>query len=75
MSPLFGPAELDRDVTPVYIGTFDPLPGDLEDLANRAADGRLRIEVGARYPLDDAVRAVADFAGTHIRGKVVVTVP
>ncbi|MFJ1705050.1 NADP-dependent oxidoreductase [Kitasatospora sp. NPDC088346] len=75
VSPLYGPAELDRDVTPVYIGTFDPLPGDLERLANQAADGGLRIEIGARYPFDEAVRAVADFAGTHIRGKVVVTLP
>ncbi|WP_354637549.1 NADP-dependent oxidoreductase [Kitasatospora camelliae] len=75
VSPLFGPAALDRGVTPVYIGSFDPEPGDLEDLARRAADGSLRVEIGARYPFTDAVRAVADFAGKHIRGKVVVTVP
>ncbi|MER8186026.1 NADP-dependent oxidoreductase [Kitasatospora sp. NPDC094015] len=75
VSPLFGPEQLGGDVTPVYIGTFDPAPGDLEDLAARAADGRLRIEVGARYPFERAAQAVADFAGTHIRGKVVVTVP
>ncbi|WP_371477339.1 NADP-dependent oxidoreductase [Kitasatospora sp. NBC_00315] len=73
VSPLFGPAELDGDVTPVYIGSFEPRPGDLEDLAERAADGRLQVEIGARYPFTDAPRAVADFAGRHIRGKVVVT--
>ncbi|MEU9128858.1 NADP-dependent oxidoreductase [Kitasatospora sp. NPDC048540] len=75
VSPLFGPQTLDRDVTPVYIGSFVPEPGDLDDLAARAADGRLRVEIGARYPFADAARAVADFAGTHIRGKVVITVP
>ncbi|MFF3624791.1 zinc-binding alcohol dehydrogenase family protein [Streptomyces sp. NPDC002467] len=74
VSPLFGPGELDRGVTPFYIGSFVPEPGDLEDLAGRAADGGLRVEIGARYPFDDAVQAVADFAGKHIRGKVVVTV-
>ncbi|MFJ8017314.1 zinc-binding alcohol dehydrogenase family protein [Streptomyces sp. NPDC096339] len=74
VSPLFGPGELDRGVTPVYIGSFAPEPGDLEDLANRAADGGLRVEIGARYAFGDAVRAVADFAGKHIRGKVVITV-
>ncbi|MFI6444219.1 NADP-dependent oxidoreductase [Kitasatospora sp. NPDC050543] len=72
VSPLFGPSGFDRDVTGVYIGSFVPEPGDLEDLASRAADGRLRVEIGARYRFDDAVRAVADFAGKHIRGKVVV---
>ncbi|GGV42900.1 NADPH:quinone reductase [Kitasatospora herbaricolor] len=74
VSPLFGPAELEREVTPVYIGSFDPAPGDLEDLAHRAADGRLRVELGARYPFDRAVDAVADFAGKHTRGKIVITV-
>ncbi|MFI2347852.1 zinc-binding dehydrogenase [Streptomyces sp. NPDC019443] len=49
-------------------------PG-LEDLAARAADGRLRVEIGARYSLEDAVQAVADFAGKHIRGKVVIEIP
>ncbi|MFI8500636.1 NADP-dependent oxidoreductase [Streptomyces sp. NPDC085524] len=75
VSPLFGPGELDRDVTPVYIGSFNPEPGDLEGLASRAADGSLHVEIGARYAFDDAVQAVADFAGKHIRGKVVITVP
>jgi NADPH:quinone reductase-like Zn-dependent oxidoreductase len=75
VSPLFGPADLGRDVSGVYIGSFVAEPGDLQVLADRAATGALRIEVGASYPLDDAVTAVADFAGKHLRGKVVVTVP
>ncbi|WP_326647759.1 MULTISPECIES: NADP-dependent oxidoreductase [unclassified Streptomyces] len=73
VSPLFGPDDLGRDVSPVYIGSFQAEPGDLEDLAARAADGRLRVEIGARYAFDDAVQAVVDFAGKHIRGKVVIT--
>ncbi|WP_042415343.1 NADP-dependent oxidoreductase [Streptacidiphilus anmyonensis] len=75
VSPLFGPQDFGRGATGVYIGTFTAEPGDLEDLAARAADGRLRVEVGATYPFTDAPQAVSDFAGKHIRGKVVITVP
>ncbi|MDH6131493.1 NADPH2:quinone reductase [Kitasatospora sp. MAA4] len=75
VSPLFGPDDLGREVSGVYIGGFTSEPGDLEKLAARAAEGTLRVEIGASYPLADAARAVADFAGKHIRGKVVVTVP
>jgi len=75
VSPLFGPEDLGRGVTGVYIGSFTAEPGDLEDLAARAADGRLQVEVGATYSLADAPQAVADFASKHIRGKVVITVP
>lgn len=75
VSPLYGPDDLGGDVSAVYIGSFQAEPGDLEDLAARAADGRLRVEIGARYSLDDAVQAVADFAGKHIRGKVVIGIP
>lgn len=75
VSPLVGPEGFERDVSGVYIGTFTAEPGDLEALAARAAEGTLRVEVGATYPFADAVRAVSDFAGKHIRGKVVVTVP
>ncbi|WP_425559945.1 zinc-binding dehydrogenase [Kitasatospora paranensis] len=47
----------------------------MEDLAARAADGRLRVEIGATYPFAEAPQAVSDFAGKHIRGKVVITGP
>ncbi|WP_373686418.1 zinc-binding dehydrogenase [Streptomyces lunaelactis] len=73
MSPLFGPGDLGRGVSPVYIGPFQAEPGDLADLAARAADGRLRVEIGARFGFENAVQAVVDFAGRHIRGKVVIT--
>ncbi|MFC6600278.1 NADP-dependent oxidoreductase [Kitasatospora paranensis] len=75
VSPLFGPQDLGRGVTGAYIGSFTAEPGDLEDLAARAADGRLRVEIGATYPFAEAPQAVSDFAGKHIRGKVVITGP
>jgi NADPH:quinone reductase-like Zn-dependent oxidoreductase len=73
VSPLGGPSRFDRDVMAVYIGTMTPQLGDLDDLAAMALRG-LRIEIGATYPLDDAVRAVIDFTTRHTRGKVVVTI-
>ncbi|WNO70546.1 NADP-dependent oxidoreductase [Streptomyces sp. AM8-1-1] len=75
VSPLYGPADLGRDVESVYIGSFQAQPGELDDLAARAADGRLQVEIGARYPFANAAQAVNDFATQHIRGKVVVTFP
>lgn len=72
VSPLGGPAELERGVTGTYI-RMTPQLGDLDDLAAMVARG-LRIEVGATYPLDEAVQAAVDFATRHIRGKVVITV-
>ncbi|MGI5404599.1 zinc-binding dehydrogenase [Streptomyces sp. CA-135486] len=56
------------------IGSFQAEPGDLEDLGARAADGRLRVEIGGRYAFEDAAQAVLDFAQKHIRGKVLITV-
>ncbi len=44
-------------------------PGDLADLATR-----LPLVPARQYPLQEAVRAYADLAGTHVRGKLVVTV-
>lgn len=58
-----------------YIGSFTAEPGDLQSLADQAASGALKIEIGASYPFDDAVQAVSDFAGKHLRGKVVITLP
>jgi len=75
VSPLFGPADLGRGVSGVYIGSFRAEPGDLQSLADRAASGELQVEIGASYPFADAVQAVSDFAGKHLRGKVVITIP
>jgi len=72
VSPLNGPVDLGRDVTGTYIGSFTAAPGDLQGLADRAASGALKIEIGATYPFDDAVQGVSDFAGKHLRGKVII---
>ena len=72
VSPLGGPAAFERDVTAVYTGTRTP-DGRLADLAAQAADGRLRVEISARYPFADAPQALADYAHGHFPGKVVVT--
>ena len=52
-------------------------PGDLADLAQRAADGELRIEVAAEYELAQAAQAMADLMdhAKHTRGKLVVRIP
>jgi NADPH:quinone reductase len=51
--------------------------GDLEDLARRAADGTLRVEIGQSYDLSQAAQALADLVDPtkHTRGKLVVRVP
>lgn len=46
----------------------------LGELARLAADGTLRVVVGARVPLHEAPRALDLVAGGHVRGKVVLTV-
>lgn len=52
-------------------------PGDLDDLADRAARGHLRVEVGRAYPFEEAAQALADLGdrSKHTRGKLVVTGP
>jgi NADPH:quinone reductase-like Zn-dependent oxidoreductase len=72
ISPRGGPPAFDRDVTATYAGTTTP-QGRLEELAARAADGRLRAEIGANYAFADARQALIDFATQHVRGKVTVT--
>jgi NADPH:quinone reductase-like Zn-dependent oxidoreductase len=72
VSPLGGPPAFDRGVTATYTGTTTP-PGRLDDLAARAADGRLQVEISANYAFADSRQALIDFAGRHFRGKVTIT--
>ena len=73
VSTLFGPEELDRGVTPVYV-RMTAEEGNLQRQADRVADGRLTVDVVATYVFADAAKALADFAaGKHTRGKVVIT--
>jgi NADPH:quinone reductase-like Zn-dependent oxidoreductase len=79
-SPLGGPEDIDlgpsgprpaHRIRASYV-SLTLLPGDLEDLASRAASGELRIEVSRVYPFADAIQAFSDFAAAHTRGKLVV---
>lgn len=75
-SPLGGPSELgspEREVHASYV-SLTLLPGDLADLAARAASGALRVEVSRVYPFGEAVEAFVDFASGHTRGKLVIDV-
>lgn len=72
-SPLGGSEDLGRGIQASYV-SLTLLPGDLRDLAERAASGALRIEVSRVYPFAEAVQAFVDFASGHTRGKLVVDV-
>lgn len=72
VSVLGGPESFERGVTASYIQTRFP-EGRLADFAQRAADGRLHVEIGGIYPFTDSAQALRDFAADHFRGKVVVT--
>jgi NADPH:quinone reductase-like Zn-dependent oxidoreductase len=73
VSPLAGPEDLGRNVAAVYPGSMSPQPGELERLVAQAAEGRLKVEVGRTYTLDESPQAMADFAEKHKRGKLVIT--
>ncbi len=51
-----------------------PDAAQLAELAQLAADGDLRVEIVATYPLDEAAAAYAALEEGHTRGKIVVTV-
>jgi NADPH2:quinone reductase len=77
VSPLYGP---DQSAYPngvkVHYIQNDPQPGDLAELARLASTGALRIEIGKKYPLAEAPKALTDLADPtkHTRGKLVVTI-
>lgn len=76
VSSLFGPDQgaYPNSVKVHYIQN-SPQPGDLAELAGLASRGTLRIEIGKKYPLADAPKALSDLADPtkHTRGKLVVT--
>lgn len=51
-----------------------PDAAQLAELAALVADGSLRVEIAATYPLDQAADAYAALEEGHTRGKIVVTV-
>ncbi|MFT3699775.1 MAG: NADP-dependent oxidoreductase [Kofleriaceae bacterium] len=49
-------------------------PGALEKLASLVAEGKLRVPIAARFPLDQ-IRAAAELqAGRHAKGKIVIDI-
>jgi len=75
VSSLYGPEQsaFPPGVTVQYI-QLTAQPGDLQDLAQRAASGSLRIEIGKRYDLPQAAQALTDLVdpAKHTRGKLVI---
>jgi NADPH2:quinone reductase len=78
VSSLFGPDQsaFPRGVTVRYI-QMKAEPGELDELAKRAASGQLHVEIGKTYPLSNVAQALTDLADPkhHTRGKLVVTIP
>ncbi|GAA3222010.1 NADP-dependent oxidoreductase [Dactylosporangium siamense] len=63
-----GRADVDLRFVLDMEGTF----GGMREVAELAADGRLRATIGRRYALDQAAQACVDFDRRHTTGKLVV---
>ncbi len=78
VSSLGGPGQdaFKKNVSVHYI-QLTARDGDLEVLARRAAEGKLRVEIGGTYDLAQAPQALADLLdpAKHTRGKLVVRIP
>ena len=46
--------------------------GALDEIASLVADGRVRVPIAARYPLERIREAVEVQADRHVRGKIVI---
>jgi NADPH:quinone reductase-like Zn-dependent oxidoreductase len=71
-----GIREVGDRVELIDVGGPRPLAGDgtqLRGLAKRFADGQLEIPVAASYRLAEAAQALAQVAGGHAAGAVVLT--
>src|SRR5208283_2685913 len=58
-----------------YLLTRDELLWRSGDVLGWIADGKLRLRIGATYPLADAAQAHRDLEGRRTTGKLVLTVP
>lgn len=78
VSTLYGPEQgaFKKHVNVHYIQQ-SAREGDLDDLARRAVDGSLRVEIGRTYDLVQAPQALADLfdRAKHTRGKLVIRIP
>lgn len=52
----------------------EPDAAGLQSIAELVADGRLRVHVGAQYPLSEAAQALKVIGDGHTTGKIVLTV-
>jgi NADPH:quinone reductase-like Zn-dependent oxidoreductase len=60
------------DVDLRFVLDMEGALGGMREVAELAADGRLRATIGRRYPLDQAAQACLDFDRRHTTGKLVV---
>jgi NADPH:quinone reductase-like Zn-dependent oxidoreductase len=70
---------MDAIPTAVCLTTYDGGPEDfmrtpLDELAEQISGGRLQVQVGKTFPLDDIVEAHRCMEGNQAGGKIVVLV-
>lgn len=77
VSTLFGPDPATFTTKPIKVRyvRLEPHPEHLTTLAQDTASGKLRIEIGRNFSLDQAVDALRALEQEHILGKIVVTIP
>jgi NADPH2:quinone reductase len=66
---------LTRPGLPYYLATRDELLWRAGDVLGWIAAGKLRLRIGATYPLANAAQAHRDLEGRATAGKLVLTVP
>jgi NADPH2:quinone reductase len=66
---------LTRPGLPYYLATRDELLWRAGDVLGWIASGKLRLRIGATYPLASAAQAHRDLEGRGTTGKLVLTVP
>jgi len=77
VSTLFGPDPSTFTAKPMTVSyvRLEPNVERLTSLAQDAASGKLRIEIGKTFALGQAVEALLALEQEHILGKIVVTIP
>jgi NADPH2:quinone reductase len=66
---------LTRPGLPAYTSTREELLARASDVFTWIAEGRLRVRIGHRYPLDDASRAHEDLEARRTTGKLLLDMP
>jgi NADPH:quinone reductase-like Zn-dependent oxidoreductase len=68
---MFPPAEIRPDIRTVHF-IREPSRAQLKDLAEMVDNGKLRVPVGAVYPLTETQKAFTDQSNRTVRGKVIL---